>query len=100
MTRLLLVLFLLAATASAVVAYRDPEQLARASDTVSDMLRKRAKSPASTVHIPRGQGGEFAIHARINGVVDADGDRHRRDLGGADLRDREGDRAAAGTAGI
>jgi aspartyl protease family protein len=68
MTRLLLVLLLLVATASAVIAYRDPEQLARASDTVSDMLRKRATFPASTVHIPRGQGGEFAIHARINNV--------------------------------
>jgi aspartyl protease family protein len=68
MTRFLLVLFLLVATASAVVAYRDPEQLARATDTVSDLLRKRATSPASTVHIPRGQGGEFAIHARINRV--------------------------------
>jgi aspartyl protease family protein len=68
MTRLLLVLFLLVATAGAVIAYRDPEQLARASDTISDMLRKRATSPASTVHIPRGQGGEFAIHARINRV--------------------------------
>jgi clan AA aspartic protease (TIGR02281 family) len=32
------------------------------------MLRKRATFPASTVHIPRGQGGEFAIHARINNV--------------------------------
>jgi aspartyl protease family protein len=68
MTRLLLVLLLLVATASAVIAYRDPEQLARASDTVSDMLRKRATFPTSTVHIPRGQGGEFAIHARINNV--------------------------------
>jgi aspartyl protease family protein len=68
MTRFLLVLFLLVATASAVVAYRDPEQLARATDTVSGLLRKRATSPASTVHIPRGQGGEFAIHARINRV--------------------------------
>src|SRR5690349_24593516 len=69
MTRLFFVLFLLAATISAVVAYRDPEQLARATDSVSDMLRKRAKAPASAVNIPRGQGGEFAIRARINGVV-------------------------------
>jgi aspartyl protease family protein len=68
MTRLLLVLFLLIVTASAVVAYRDPEQLARASDRVSAMLRSRASSPSSTVQIPRGQGGEFAIQARINGV--------------------------------
>src|SRR5215472_10613619 len=69
MTRLLLILFLLAGTASAVVAYRDPEQLARASDTISDLLRHRTSSPASAVQIPRGQGGEFAIHARINGVA-------------------------------
>ncbi len=68
MTRLLLVLFLMAVTASAVVAYRDPEQVARASDRISDFLRKRASLPASAVHVPRGQGGEFAVHARINGV--------------------------------
>jgi len=69
MTRLLSVFFLLAATASAVVAYRDPEQVARATDTVSALLRKRSESPSTAVHIPRGQGGEFAVHARINGVA-------------------------------
>src|SRR5215475_6359206 len=68
MTRLLLVLFLLIVTASAVVAYRDPEQVARASDTISDLVRRRAATPSSTVQIPRAQGGEFAIQARINGV--------------------------------
>src|SRR5262249_54095823 len=68
-SRLLVMLFLVIATASVVVAYRDPEQLARASDTVGDFLRKRASSPASAVQIPRGQGGEFAIRARINGVA-------------------------------
>jgi aspartyl protease family protein len=69
MTRLLLVLFLLAATASAVVAYRDPEQLARATDTVSELLRERAVGPASVVQIPRGPNGEFDIHAKINGIA-------------------------------
>jgi aspartyl protease family protein len=69
MTRLLLVLFLLAATASAVVAYRDPERLARATDTVSELLRERAVGPASVVQIPRGPNGEFNIHAKINGVA-------------------------------
>ena len=68
MSRVLLVLFMLAATAGAVVAYKDPEQLARATDTVSDMLRKRTVSPARAVQIARGQGGEFALHAKINGV--------------------------------
>ena len=69
MSRLLLVLFLMAVTASAVVAYRDPEQMARASDTISSLLRHRATSSGSAVHVPRGQGGEFAVHARINGVA-------------------------------
>ena len=68
MSRFLLVLLMLAATAGAVVAYKDPEQVARASDTVSDMLRGRAKSQAHAVQIARGQGGEFALQARINGV--------------------------------
>ena len=66
MSRFLLVLFVLAATAGAVVAYKDPEQVARASDTVSELLRKRAASRA--VQIARGQSGEFALRARINGV--------------------------------
>jgi aspartyl protease family protein len=64
-SRFLLVLFMLATTAGAVVAYKDPEQVARATDTVSELLRKRA---VRAVQIPRGQAGEFALHARINGV--------------------------------
>src|SRR3984885_9158539 len=68
MSRLLLVLFVLAATAGAVVAYKDPEKVARATDTVSDLLRRRAVSPARTVQIARSQGGEFALQARINDV--------------------------------
>ena len=68
MSRLLLVLLLMAATAGAVVAYGDPERIARASDSVAEMLRKRAPSPVRAVQITRGQGGEFTLHARINGV--------------------------------
>ncbi|QWG11584.1 TIGR02281 family clan AA aspartic protease [Bradyrhizobium sediminis] len=68
MSRFLLVLLMLAATAGAVVAYKDPEQLARASDSVSDMLRKRTVSTGRAVQIARGQGGEFALRAKINGV--------------------------------
>jgi aspartyl protease family protein len=66
---LLLVLLVMAATAGAVVAYKDPEQVARATDTVSELLRKRAASPARAVQIPRTQSGEFALKARINGVT-------------------------------
>jgi aspartyl protease family protein len=68
-SRLLLALIVLAATIGAVVAYGDPDRIARASDTVSQMLRKRAASPARAVQIARGQGGEFALHAKINGVA-------------------------------
>jgi len=67
MRRLLFVLILIAA-AGVVVAYKDPERIARASDTVSDMLRRRAAPPVRAVHITRGQGGEFTLRARINGV--------------------------------
>ena len=68
MSRLLLVLLVMAATAGAVVAYKDPEQVARATDTVSELLRKRAASPARAVQIARTQSGEFALKAKINGV--------------------------------
>ena len=71
MSRLLLVLAVLVATAGAVVAYGDPRQIARAesavSSTFSELLRP---SPAvRSVQISRGQGGEFALQAKINGVV-------------------------------
>jgi aspartyl protease family protein len=67
-SRLLLALLVLVAMAGAVVAYRDPEQIARASDTVSQLMRKRATVPTRAVQIARGPSGEFALQARINGV--------------------------------
>jgi aspartyl protease family protein len=69
MTRTLLVLMMLAFTAGAVVAYRDPERVARASDTLPDVMRERSLSTTRAVQIARGQSGEFALRARINGVV-------------------------------
>jgi aspartyl protease family protein len=68
MSRFLLVLLVLAATAGAVVAYGDPGQIARAGDTVSEMLRGQATPPPRDVRVLRGQSGEFALHAKINGV--------------------------------
>jgi aspartyl protease family protein len=67
-SRILLVLTMLAATAGAVVAYGDPARIARAGDTVSEMLRRRAAPPARAVQVRRGQSGEFALVARINGI--------------------------------
>ena len=68
MTLLLLVLFLLTATASAVIAWRDPERMARATDAMSDMLR-HGELPGRAVSVPRSQGGEFAVQAKINGIA-------------------------------
>jgi aspartyl protease family protein len=72
MSRLLLMFAVLIATAGAVVAYGDPNQIARAkstvSNTVSDLFRLRAKSTRA-VQISRGQGGEFALQAKINDVA-------------------------------
>ena len=68
MIRVMLVLAMLAATAGAVVAYGDPDQIARASNSVTKMLRQRSLEPAPAVQIARGKAGEFALHAKINGV--------------------------------
>ena len=68
MSRFVFVLLLLALTAGTVIAYKDPEQVVRASDRLSELLRERASSTAHAVDVPRGQGGEFTLHARINGV--------------------------------
>ena len=68
MSRILLILAVLLATAGAVVAYGDPTQIARAKSTVSDLLRPRAAS-IRAVQISRGQGGDFALQAKINGVT-------------------------------
>lgn len=70
MSRLLLVLLTMLVTAGAVIAYKDPEQAALASDTVSDLLRKSAsRMKAAAVEIQRGAGGEFTLRAKINGVT-------------------------------
>ena len=68
MSRFLLILFVLIGTAGAVVAYGYPGQIARAKSTVADLLARRTGS-LRAVQISRGQGGEFALSARINGAA-------------------------------
>jgi aspartyl protease family protein len=65
-SRILLVVVVLLATAGAVVAYGDPAQIARAKNAVSELLHRRASARA--VQISRGPAGEFALQAKINGV--------------------------------
>jgi aspartyl protease family protein len=69
MIRSLLLLFLMALTAAAVAAYKDPERIVRASDAVTELLRDHVEQRAHAVQIARGQGGEFALRARINGIA-------------------------------
>jgi aspartyl protease family protein len=66
-SRILLVIAVLLATAGAVVAYGDPGRMARAKVVVADLLRPHAAT-VRAVQISRGQAGEFALQARINGV--------------------------------
>jgi aspartyl protease family protein len=71
-SRILLVLLVLVGTAGAVVAYGDPNRIAQAGNTVSSLLRRRAIAATHetrAVQIPRGQAGEFALQAKINGVT-------------------------------
>lgn len=72
MSRILLVILLLMATAGAVVAYGDPDQIARARENFSQLFggsgTSSGASPAPAVQIARSQGGEFAFRAKINGV--------------------------------
>jgi aspartyl protease family protein len=68
-TRFLILLFLVALTANALVAHKDPERAARANGAVSDFWRHRESAYA--MQIPRGSNGEFAVQASINGVAAA-----------------------------
>jgi aspartyl protease family protein len=69
MSRTLFVLLVLAVTAG-VVTYKDPEDVARVSDTLSEFMRERAlASSPRAVEIRRSRSGEFALRARINGVI-------------------------------
>jgi len=68
MSRVILVLLLLAVSAGVVVAARNPERAARLTDSVSDLLRNGTATKAPTIAIPRGRGGAFSLRAKINGV--------------------------------
>ena len=69
MSRILLVIVMLAATAGAVVAYGDPDRIARAGDTVAELLHRRGTAHGRFVQVARGDTDEFALQAKINGVA-------------------------------
>lgn len=68
MIRLLLVCLFLLGAAGAVVAYADPERIVTARHVVSGAFGGEPAPRTRVVRIPRSAGGEFALHARINGV--------------------------------
>jgi clan AA aspartic protease (TIGR02281 family) len=68
MSRLLLLIILVVATAGAALAYGDPSRISRAGDIVTEMLRSHRPAPLRTVDVPRGNTGEFGLRATINGV--------------------------------
>jgi aspartyl protease family protein len=69
MTRLLLLIIAIVATAGAALAYGDPKQISRAGTLVTEILRKQVPPQPRLVDVPRGNGGEFSLQARINGVA-------------------------------
>lgn len=66
MIRVLLIVFI--ATACAVFAYGDPAKIKTARTSVTEMLQHRTAAHARIQQIARGNGGEFKLDARINGV--------------------------------
>lgn len=68
MTRVILLVIVIVATAGAALAYGDPRQISRAGSLVTEILRKQVPPPRRTVDVPRGNGGEFALQAMINGI--------------------------------
>jgi clan AA aspartic protease (TIGR02281 family) len=68
MSRILMLVILIVATAGAALAYGDPRQISKAGTIVTEMLRKQNPAPLRTVDVPRGNTGEFGLQATINGV--------------------------------
>ena len=68
MSRVMLLIVLVIATAGAAWAYGDPVQISRASSLVTEILRAQMPPQLRAVEIARGNTGEFGLQATINGV--------------------------------
>lgn len=69
MTRVLLLIIAILATAGAALAYGDPKQITKAGTLVTEILRKQIPPMPRIVDVPRSDGGEFALQASINGIT-------------------------------
>jgi clan AA aspartic protease (TIGR02281 family) len=68
MSRFLVIIVFLAATGGAVLAYGDPTNIEKAKHVVTHVLGVSSATNARIAEIARGNGGEFSLHAKINGV--------------------------------
>jgi aspartyl protease family protein len=68
MMRLMVILILLTATGGAVLAYGDPTNIETARHMVTRVLRGSSTPAMRSAEIPRGNAGDFAVRAKINGV--------------------------------
>jgi aspartyl protease family protein len=68
MSRFLVILMFLAATGGAVLAYGNPTDIEKAKHVVTHVLGVDTDFNKRTAEIARGNAGEFALRAKINGV--------------------------------
>jgi len=68
MSRFLVILIFLAATGGAVLAFGDPTNIEKAEHVVTHVLGVGSAPNMRIAEIARGNGGEFALRAKINGV--------------------------------
>ena len=69
MNRVSLVVSLGVATCGAIFIYSDSQRIAAAGGVVSHVVSSSKAIATRAVEIERSRGGEFALHARINGVT-------------------------------
>lgn len=69
MSRVVLLVMVIVATAGAALAYGDPKQISKAGTIVTEILRKQSPPQLRTVDVARGDTGEFGLQAKINGVA-------------------------------
>ncbi len=69
MSRLLAIIFVLVVTCGAVLAYGDPANIEKARHAMTHVFGAHAAANNRIAEIPRGNGGEFNLRAKINGVT-------------------------------
>lgn len=66
--RLLFLILVAAAVALGLFSYAEPARFARITGVIAAQLHGAASAAVRTVEIPRRNGGDFAVRAKINGI--------------------------------